>query len=216
VVAGILVGGATAVSIAGLEIARAPDGAQVLALRPWLVQIDSSYLRLDLNNWIQSVSDPGRADGLYQMLLTVSFTSFWTRFGWATVEIGPWADWSMAALCVACGVGLLIQGWRARGLLPLPQQRCIWLFLIVIVIGCLSIVVRLHPLPPAGSHVYIPRGRYLFTIMLPVLWLMILGWQGLLPARMRPYGPIMLLGAWVALDLIAWSGAIVGAFYGAV
>jgi hypothetical protein len=122
----------------------------------------------------------------------------------------------MIAICGACGVGLLIQGWRGRGQLPLAQERCIWLFVLMTALGCLSLLVRLHPLPPTNATPYIPTGRYLFTIMLPVIWLMTLGWQGLLPDRWKPYGPIVLIGVWSAIDLIAWGSALVGYFYGVV
>jgi hypothetical protein len=76
-------------------------------------------------------------------------------------------------------------------------------------------VARLYPIQPPEANQYIPRGRYIFTIMLPTLWLIALGWQGLLPTRWKPYGPIMLLGVWAAIDLLAW-GAIIGHFYAAV
>ncbi|MEI7772095.1 MAG: hypothetical protein WCI67_19025, partial [Chloroflexales bacterium] len=214
-VAGALAGAALAVALTGLEVARAADGAQVLGLRPWLAQIDSSYLRLDLDGWLRSASDTERASGLYQRLLTVSFTSFWVRFGWGNVAIGTWADWTMAAIYIACGVGLIIQGWRDRGQLPLWQRRSIWLFLIIAALGCISLVTRLYPLTPPDNP-YIPTGRYIFTTMLPVIWLMALGWQGLLPNRWKPYGPIMLLGIWVLFDLIVWAGTLTSYYYGAV
>ncbi len=214
VIIGILVGGSVALALTSVEIARTTDGTQVFTLRPWLAAIDSSYLRLDLDNWVRSVSDTERANGVYKLLLTVSFTSFWVRFGWGNITIGPWAEWAMAGICVVCGVGLLIRGWRGRGQLSILQERCNWLFLIVVLLGCLSLVARVHPLPPSGAAPYIPTGRYLFTIMLPVIWLITLGWQGLLPDRWKPYGPIMLLGAWVTIDLIAWGGSLVAYFYG--
>jgi hypothetical protein len=216
VVAGALVGGALAAAFTSLQIAHTADGTQVLTLRPWLATIDNTYLRLYMDDWIRSVSNTGHALGLYRLLVMVSFTSFWVRFGWGNVVIGPWAEWAMTGICAASGVGLLVQGWRGRGQLPLWQERCIWLFLIMVALGCLSLFVRLHPLPLDGALPYIPTGRYLFTIMLPAVWLIALGWQGLLPDRWKPYGPIILLGIWGVIDLIAWGGALVGYFYGAV
>ena len=214
IVTGVLVVGALLSAFAGLEIVRTTNGLQTLALRPWLNQLDKSYLRLYLDSWVRSVSDMERANGLYQLLLTVSFTSFWARFGWGNIMIGSWADWTMAGICIACGVGMMIQGWRDRGQLSLAQRRCIWLFLMIVIIGCLSLVARLHPLPRVGIPLYIPRGRYIFAVMLPVIWLIVVGWQGLTPDRWKLYSPIVLLGIWFAIDLIVWSSTFVVYFYG--
>lgn len=211
-VAGALVIGALALA-AGLEIGRAADGRQLLTVRPWLDQFDTTYLRLYVDDWVRSVSDVERAGELYPLLLNIGFTSFWVRFGWGGVVTPPWVDWAMVTLCALCGVGLLLQGWRARGQLPLWQRRCIWLFLAILVLGVMSMVVRLHPLPSTDARPYIPRGRYIFTAMLPTIWLLALGWQGLLPERWRPYGPLLLVGIWAALDIMVWSSILAEAFY---
>ncbi len=200
----------------GLEVTHTINGVQVLILRPWLDQIDTSYLRLDLDHWIRSVSNTAQSSYPYQQLMIIGFTSFWTRFSWDQVEIGPWADWTMAGICVVCGVGIFIQDWRTRGTLLVWQHRCIWLFLIMIILGVLSLIARLHPLPSPGMKLYIPTGRYIFTIMLPVIWLVALGWQGLLPARWQPYGLFALLGVWLTFDLIVWCGTLTGFFYSGV
>jgi hypothetical protein len=213
-VAGVLVIGTLMSAFAGLEIVQAANGTRILALRPWLNQLDSSYLRLSLDSWVRSVSDLEQTNLLYQLLLTISFTSFWVRFGWGNIVIGSWADWVMVGICVACAVGLIVQGWRSRSQMSLSQQRCIWLFLIAVVLGCLSLIARLHPLPSPGYIPYIPRGRYIFTIMLPVIWLIVLGWQGLFPNRWKHVSPIIILGIWGAIDLIVWSNTLIAYFYG--
>lgn len=212
-VLGVLLGGGLALALASLELGRSDSGALLLGLRPWLAQIDRSYLRLNLDNWVHSVSDLSRAGDTYAFLLEVGFTTFWARFGWGSVRIGGWAEWAMAAICAACGVGLLAQAWRSRGQLPLWQRRTIWLFFSLTALGVLSMVARIHPLPPPGGKVYFPTGRYIFTTMPAVIWLTTLGWQGLLPRRWQPYGPIALVAIWLGLDLLAWGGAITGAFY---
>jgi hypothetical protein len=51
--------------------------------------------------------------------------------------------------------------------------------------GVLTLAARLHPLPPADTAAYIPRGRYMFWAMVPVLWLLAVGLQQLFPPRWR-------------------------------
>ncbi len=216
VIIGTLVFGTVTLSIASLELTHTTDGVQILALRPWLAEIDNSYLRLELDKWVRSASNTAQTGEIYLRLLNVGFTSFWTRFGWGHVMIGLWADWVMAGICIVCGVGLIIQIWRLRGQLQIWQRRCIWLFLIMIILGVLSMITRLHPLPPPGVSPYIPTGRYIFTIILPVIWMIVLGWQGLLPTRWKPHGMFSLLGVWVAFDIIVWSNTLTGFFYSGV
>ncbi|MBX0330759.1 hypothetical protein K2Z83_24180 [Oscillochloris sp. ZM17-4] len=213
VVAGAMLGVALALAMSGLELGRADDGTTLLTIRPWLKQFDVSYLRLNLDAWVRSATSTAQAGDIYERLLVVGFTSFWVRFGWGHVMIGTWAEVSMAVICALCGVGLIIQGWRGRSQLPLWQERCIWLFLIAITLGALSMVGRLHPLPTNGTSPYIPTGRYIFTMMLPMIWLIALGWQGLLPARWKPAGPFLLLGIWLGLDLISWGVALSNYYY---
>lgn len=199
-------------TLAGLEISQL-NGVQQLALRPWLVRIDDSYLRLNLDSWVRSVSSANHTSDLYWNVLIIGFTSFWARLGWGHVQLGIWIDWALALICIASMIGLFIQGWNIRSLLPIWQRRSIGLFQILVVLGLISIVARLYPLPAPGSAIYIPRGRYIFTVMLPVIWLLTLGWQGLLPNRWKPIGPFMLIGIWVALDLLAWAGTLVSYYY---
>jgi hypothetical protein len=213
VIAAIMLVAGLTLALASLELSRSDSGAPLLVVRPWLAQIDKSYLRMNLDAWVRSATDTSQGSGVYQSLLEIGFTSFWARFAWSNVSIGVWADWAMAATCALCGVGLLIQAWRGRGQLSVWQDRCIWLFLIAVVLGVLSMIARLHPLPLSGRTPYIPRGRYIFSVMLPVIWLLALGWQGLLPDRWKPAGPLFLLGIWLGLDLLAWGVSLTGYFY---
>lgn len=212
-IVGTVLAASLAIALASLDLGHADDGTILLTVRPWLAQIDSSYLRLGLDAWVRSATNTTQAGGIYQLLLVVGFTSFWARFGWGNVIIGAWADWMLAGICILCGVGLLIQARRGRGLMSLWQKRCIWLFLIAVVLGILSMIARIYPLPAPGVIPYIPRGRYIFTMMLPVIWLIALGWQGLLPDRWKPRGPFLLLGIWLGLDIISWGGTLVGYYY---
>ncbi|MCX7789280.1 MAG: hypothetical protein N2378_01445, partial [Chloroflexaceae bacterium] len=74
-----------------------PNGPHiVLAARSWLAALDAAYVRLDIDNWIRSVSDPDLIGQRYQTLVVVAFTSFWTRFAWGNVSAGVVWDWGFA------------------------------------------------------------------------------------------------------------------------
>lgn len=206
----LVVGGALALLILGALAALrpvtvdGPGGAHtVLAARGWLTAIDTAYLRLDLDNWIRSVSDPALIGRRYEALVVVAFTSFWNRFGWGDITAGQGWDWGFAVLALAALLGLARGLLTARDQVQLWQQRTIWLFFIAVILGWAAIFARLHPLPPLEVTVYVPRGRYMFWALAPTLWLMLLGLQLLLPARWRPHSRWALVALFAVFDLVA-------------
>lgn len=176
----------------------------VLAARSWLVALDAAYLRLDVDNWIRSVSDPDLIGQRYQTLVVVAFTSFWARFAWGHVSAGVVWDWMFAMLALAALLGLA-RGFflRARQAVPLWRRRCLWLFFGAVTLGWMAIFARLHPLPPLEVGVYIPRGRYMFWAIVPTLWLLLLGLRLLLPAGWRLAGTWLLVALMLMFDLVA-------------
>jgi hypothetical protein len=146
--------------------------------------LDRLYLRLNIGAWLRSVSDVEPSIRPYQALAVVGFTSFWARLSWGNVALPPFWDWVFAGLCLAAVLGLAAGAARRREL-PLVRRRSLWLFVVAVVAGALALVARLHPLPPADIDAYIPRGRYMFWAMAPVICLLALGLQQLVPARWR-------------------------------
>jgi hypothetical protein len=117
-------------------------------------------------------------------------------------------------LTVAAGCGLLIRARQIRAALPLWQQRCIWLFFIAVVVASLATTLRIHPVPSdPTANVYVPRGRYMFWAIVPAIWLIALGIQGVLPERWRAYGPAALVGFFFILNTLAWAIALINVYY---
>lgn len=205
-VAGI---GLVMVAVAGIAAFRpvtveGPGGPHtVLAAREWLTALDAAYLRLDVDNWVRSVSNPDLIGERYQYLISVAFTSFWARFAWGHVSAGPVWDRVFVVLTLAALLGLARGFLTVRQAVPLWQRRCVWLFFGAVTLGWLAIFARLHPLPPPEFTVYIPRGRYMFWAIVPILWLMLLGMRLLLPAGWRAVGTWLLVGLFVMFDLVA-------------
>ncbi len=203
---GIALGAVGTVGIAALRpvTVEGPGGPHmVLAARPWLVALDAAYVRLDIDNWIRSISDPDLIGPRYQTLMVVAFTSFWNRFAWGHVSAGNVWDWIFAILTLAALLGLARGFLTARQASPLWQRRCVWLCFGAVTVAWMALVARLHPLPPLEFGVYIPRGRYMFWAIAPALWLLLLGLRFLLPAAWRSGGTWLLVGLFVIFDLVA-------------
>lgn len=208
ILAGVgLVGG-----IAGLhaETIVGPSGPHtVLTARPWLVSLDRAYLRLNIDQWIESVTDVDRIGGRYELLVRIVFTSFWTRFSWGNLAAAPLWDVVMAALALAASVGLLVGVFREAPGLPLWRRRCLLMFFAAVVVAWLSVFVRLHPLPPVTEPIYVPRGRYMFWSLVPHIMLLALGLLWLVPRGWRNRSALALLACFVALDLSVWAWTFV-------
>lgn len=177
----------------------------ILAVQPWVSGLFTSYLRIDADAWVRSVSDTSLFDARHLALLEIGFVSFWTRFGWGNVLAGQLWDWAFAALAILACVGLIAGAARRDSSLDLWQRRVIWLFFIAVVCAWVVLFARLHPLPPLGQWIYYPRGRYMFWAMVPHLWLLLLGLLLLVPARWRRFGPLTVLAFFALYTVAAYS-----------
>lgn len=181
--------------------------------RAWLYSLDQRYLRVQIEQWLLSIEDWERSSAVYPDVVTIIFDSFWARLAWSHVSLGTTFDSAMRIVAVAVGVGLLRLAWQLRNELSLWQRRFIWLLFVSICVAWLVTILRVHPLPPPGEWFYIPRGRYMFWAMLPHLWLLALGWQGIFPARWRAVTPLVLLLLFVGVSIYTWGVVLVDAYY---
>lgn len=192
-------------------LAEPPGG--VLGVRPWLAELDRLYLRLSIDATLHSLTNWERSWQVYPTLFNAAFMTFWQRFGWGEVRMPPFWEWATALLVLGASAGLLIKGLRDRANLATWQKRCIWLCLLMVIIAWLAVIVRVHPLPPPGIWPYIPRGRYMHLAMLPMLWLLILGVQGLCRERWQGWAVLVLVAFFVLLDTVAWAYTLLQFYY---
>lgn len=209
---GGLLGAGLVCALIGLRL-DGEAGELRVGLRPWLVALDQTYLRINIEAWLRSVTDLERSLPLYPGVLRLILESFWARLAWGHIDLGPIVDLAVLVLFPAAVLGVGVWLWRSRGEADGWQRR--WVVLCIVAVGCgwLATLVRLHPLPAAGLPIYLPRGRYMFWTFLPTVWLLALGWQTLVPARWRGYGPYPLLAVFVIFDLAAVA-ALVRFYYG--
>lgn len=181
--------------------------------RPWLVELDQAYLRLHVDHTIQSLSDWERSRQVYPGLIHTLFTSFWMHFGWGHVRMAPGWEQAIIGVVGIATIGLVRQFVWIRQPLALVQQRWIWLAVVTVVAAWIAAIVRVHPLPPPGAWMYVPRGRYMHLALLPTLWLLVLGYNGLVPQRWRRYSLAVLVLFFVILDLTAWAVTLMNFYY---
>jgi len=195
--AGVLALG-MAIGFAALEYG--PAGWMV---RPWLADLDRHYLRLSLDRIAAALPNWESLGASYPLLLDVLFTSFWVRFGWGNVGMGWGWDWAMRAVVLAGVVGLIATLRSHSGDWLFWQRRVVWLFTTTVLIAWIAAVVRFEQ--QAG---YIPRGRYMQLAIVPTIWLLMLGFERLVPRRWQVTGLLGLVLFFVALDLATLGGAL--------
>jgi hypothetical protein len=179
------------------------------AIRPWLVDLDRRYLRLSLEQLVSVLSPWDRVMDSYPLVFNVLFTSFWARFGWGNVEMGWGWTWAMYGVVLAGVAGLVLAALRSRGgEQVLWRRRVLWLFAATVLAAWVAAMGRFE----VETSNYIPRGRYIHMVIVPTVWLLVIGIERLAPRQWRGYSLLGLTLFFVAIDLVAWAGAL-SAFY---
>lgn len=199
--AGVIIGltGAALTLSFTFSAVEQPGGQQLtVTARPWLVALDAAYLRLNVDAWLRSVMQWGLSGHIYREVVLLVFDSFWAHLGWGHIRAGIAVEWAFRIIGVVTALGLARRLVELRAEEP-PTWQLRWLIFCLVACGAawLAVLARVHPLSDAGGMVYLPRGRYMFWALLPTLWLLALGWQGLVPERWRIHTPRVLVGLFV-------------------
>jgi|GEM_PF-5427980 len=169
----------------------APGG--LLAIRPeWLARPFSAEAWTPAALW-------GYARGL-----AVAFASFWGAFGWLTVRLGVGWYAALAGLTGAAGLGL-VRGLR-RAARPLSGAQ-------ILVAGAAALAV-LQVVGAAVAQGIPQQGRYLLPAAGPIACCLVAGWSPWLPARAQRRLPLLVGGALLLLNAVAWGFYIWPAFHG--
>jgi 4-amino-4-deoxy-L-arabinose transferase-like glycosyltransferase len=157
-------------------------GAVGVVVLPWLVHQVTTYGWADplaTSRHAAVVLDqprfPGLSVGFVASFLTISFHSFWAQFGWMGVVAPARLYWAWGLLMVVAVGGLVIERRRLSGE---PSWRLMLATLGAAVLGYVAYNLTFEQ----------PQGRYLFTALVPIATLLVLGWAAWLPLRVRAWG----------------------------
>ena len=179
------------------------------AIRPWLADLDRQYLRISLDRIVASVTDWERNRRVYPLLIDILFGTFWLRFGWGHVRMGWGWERMMLGVVLAGALGLVAAMVRTQRSLALWQRRSIWLFVVSVIITWCAALARSQ----FETSSFLSAGRYMHLAMLPTIWLLVFGFEGLVPRRWQAYAQFGLTVFFVLLDTTAWAYTLTTFYY---
>jgi 4-amino-4-deoxy-L-arabinose transferase-like glycosyltransferase len=156
-------------------------GVSGLLVLPWLVHQVTAYGWTDplaTSRHASVVLDqqrfPGLSPGYLGDFFTITFHSFWAQFGWMSIVAPDRLYWLYGLVVVVAVAGLI----RDRRRLREPR----WLFVLATLgaawLGYVGYNLQFEQL----------QGRYLFTALVPIAALLVVGWAAWMPHRLRPLG----------------------------
>lgn len=140
----------------------------------------------------------------YARALGIAFASFWGAFGWLTVRLGVGWYAALAGLTGTALAGLVRALHRPRQRLPRAQA---------LVAGAALLAV-LQVVGAAIAQGIPQQGRYLLPAIGPIACCLVAGWAYWLPASARRRLPLLVGGALLLLNAVAWGIYIWPAFHG--
>jgi hypothetical protein len=131
--------------------------------------------------------------------LTTTFHSFWAQFGWMAVVAPDRLYWIWGVACLVATAGLV----RERRRFSEPTWP---LILASVAAACLAYIAYNLAFEQF-------QGRYLFTALVPMAVLLVVGWASWLPAgRARAWGVALVALALVGLNVYTLSRVLVPGF----
>jgi 4-amino-4-deoxy-L-arabinose transferase-like glycosyltransferase len=181
-------------------------GVIALVVLPWMVHQVTTYGWTDplaTSRHAAVVLDqprfPGLSPSFLVSFLTITFHSFWAQFGWMGVVAPDRLYWAWGLLVVAALGGLAIERHR---LFDDPSWRPLLATLGAAVLAYIGYNLTFEQ----------PQGRYLFTALVPIAVLLVLGWSGWLPRRVQGWGIVLVGMGLVALNAYALMRVLVLGF----
>lgn len=160
---------------------------------------------------------PFDVGSVVRLYLDSGYRSYWGWFGWLVTELQlPELYYQVIGLLVAAAVA----GWGvalARRQVPGGLRAFALITAVTAAWMVAAIVARYLRQRAWWGYLDLPQGRYLFVLIVPMVWLGLAGlrgWVGLLPAGARRWAAWTGLAGLVYLDLYALLVLIVPYFYG--
>lgn len=142
----------------------------------------------------------------YVQALGIAFASFWGAFGWLTVRLGVGWYAVLACLTGAAVLGCIL-GYR-KAFRPLSHAQ--------VLMGGAALLAVLQIAGAAVAQGIPQQGRYLLPAIGPIACCLVAGWAYWLPAASKHRLPLLVGGALLVLNAVAWTLYIWPAFHGPV
>ncbi len=124
-----------------------------------------------LFNYLISVRDGAGTHMSFSQLLYLLTSSFWARMGWMNIHLDSWLYYLLTLFAF---IGILRAVYRAlNGIWPFDSREMRELFLWMV--G--GIVIQFAIVLPMFFSIGQPQGRFLFPALLPLTYMISLGWM---------------------------------------
>jgi 4-amino-4-deoxy-L-arabinose transferase-like glycosyltransferase len=151
-----------------------------------------------------------RAGEIYPWIFQQLFASFIGTFGWMAINLDARLLQACQYALGAMAVGLLL-AWRKRSGIGSKQRSAVlWLALLVL-LTIITLLLEYVPYLSFGSY---PQGRYLFPVLAPIAVLLSVGMAQILPRRLEAAGILIVIIAFIGINLWCWFGVLLPIFYG--
>jgi 4-amino-4-deoxy-L-arabinose transferase-like glycosyltransferase len=184
----------------------------VLWQQPTLTETQAMALRLPSNaipNFMAKFQTLTQQNLDWPAAIRFCFQTFWGYFGWVTIPMGVGWYGLAVGLTGLGGLGGVVALYRYRRHWQRERwQLCLWagsgLLLTVLAMWAQYLIAPIS---------YAPHGRYLFPFIVPLGYLLVLGWQAWLPRRWQNQSVLLFGILLLGLNISAlWR--IVQEFYG--
>ena len=162
-------------SIYGTQIVNPSAEVAALGLRPELARV----LPFEASQMVDVLANPQPfyKGALWGYYADMQHRSFWGNFGWVSIPLPGWIHTLLGFFSLISLAGLAWRGVRRRGAWGAGE----WLGLLTLIALVVAVLVgftkQMAYLATQNGAAY-PQGRYLFVLIIPVMWLLITGlWE---------------------------------------
>jgi len=162
-------------SIYGAQLVNPSAEVPALGLRPELARV----LPFEASQMVDVLVNPQPFDkgALWGYYADMQHRSFWGNFGWVSIPLPEWVYALLGFLGLISLAGLAWRGVRLWGAWEAGE----WLGLVTLVALVVAVLVgftkQMAYMATQNGAAY-PQGRYLFVLIIPLMWLLITGlWE---------------------------------------
>jgi hypothetical protein len=132
--------------------------------------------------WMAAVlanPQPFSKEALWQYYARMQYRSFWGDFGWVSLPLPDAAYALLGGITLLAMAGLGLLGIRRRGGWSYPEWAGLIILLTFSAAVAIGFVRQTAAFAFSDVRAY-PQGRYLFVLIIPVVWLLLLGLRELI------------------------------------